>query len=101
MAFELPALPYPTDTLEPAIDAKTMEIHHGKHHAAYVNNLNKALEGHPDLLSLPVEKLIANLGKVPDGAGPGLRDSGGVHCNNTMFWSCMKKGGGCEPQGYL
>jgi Fe-Mn family superoxide dismutase len=80
MAFELPALPYPIDALEPTIDAKTMEIHHGKHHAAYVNNLNKALEGHPDLQKLPIEKLISNLGQV---------------------WSLMKKGGGGEPQGDL
>jgi superoxide dismutase, Fe-Mn family len=101
MAYELPPLPYPVDALEPAIDAKTMEIHHGKHHAAYVNNLNKALEAHPDLLSLPVEKLIASLGKVPDAARPAVRNNGGGHFNHTMFWSLMKKGGGGEPQGDL
>ena len=101
MAFELAPLPYPFDALEPAIDAKTMEIHHGKHHAAYVNNLNKALEGHPDLLALPVEKLIASLGKVPDAARPAVRNNGGGHFNHTMFWSLMKKGGGGEPQGDL
>jgi Fe-Mn family superoxide dismutase len=101
MPFELPQLPYPFDALEPAIDAKTMEIHHGKHHAAYVNNLNKALEGHPDLQALPVEKLIASLGKVPDAARPAVRNNGGGHFNHTMFWSLMKKGGGGEPQGDL
>ena len=101
MAFELPPLPYPFDALEPAIDAKTMEIHHGKHHAAYVNNLNKALEAHPDLQSLPIEKLIASLGKVPDAARPAVRNNGGGHFNHTMFWSLMKKGGGGEPQGDL
>jgi len=101
MPFELPPLPYPVDALEPAIDAKTMEIHHGKHHAAYVNNLNKALEAHPDLLSLPIEKLIASLGKVPDAARPAVRNNGGGHFNHTMFWSLMKKGGGGEPQGDL
>ena len=101
MAFELPPLPYPFDALEPAIDAKTMEIHHGKHHAAYVNNLNKALEAQPDLLALPIEKLIASLGKVPDAARPAVRNNGGGHFNHTMFWSLMKKGGGGEPQGDL
>jgi superoxide dismutase, Fe-Mn family len=101
MAFELPPLPYPFDALEPAIDAKTMEIHHGKHHAAYVNNLNKALEAHPDLQALPIEKLIAGLGKVPDAARTAVRNNGGGHFNHTMFWSLMKKGGGGEPTGDL
>jgi Fe-Mn family superoxide dismutase len=101
MAFELPALPYPIDALEPTIDAKTMEIHHGKHHAAYVNNLNKALEGHPDLQKLPIEKLISNLGQVPDNARTAVRNNGGGHFNHTMFWSLMKKGGSGEPQGDL
>jgi len=101
MAFELPPLPYPFDALEPAIDAKTMEIHHDKHHAAYVNNLNKALEAHPDLQALPIEKLIASLGKVPDAARPAVRNNGGGHFNHTMFWSLMKKGGGGEPKGDL
>jgi Fe-Mn family superoxide dismutase len=101
MPFELPQLPYPLDALEPAIDAKTMEIHHGKHHAAYVNNLNKALEAHPDLQALPIEKLIASLGKVPDAARPAVRNNGGGHFNHSMFWSLMKKGGGGEPQGDL
>ena len=101
MAFELPSLPYPHDALEPVIDAKTMEIHHGKHHAAYVNNLNKALEAHPDLQKLPIEKLIANLGQVGDAARTAVRNNGGGHFNHTMFWSLMKKGGGGEPHGDL
>jgi Fe-Mn family superoxide dismutase len=101
MAFELPPLPYPYDALEASIDAKTMEIHHGKHHAAYVNNLNKALESHPDLQELTIEKLIANLGQVPDAARTAVRNNGGGHFNHTMFWSLMKKGGGGEPQGDL
>jgi Fe-Mn family superoxide dismutase len=101
MAFELPPLPYPHDALEPVIDAKTMEIHHGKHHAAYVNNLNKALEAHPDLQKLPIEKLIANLGQVPDAVRTAVRNNGGGHFNHTMFWSLMKKGGGGEPGGDL
>ena len=101
MAFELPSLPYPHDALEPVIDAKTMEIHHGKHHAAYVNNLNKALEAHPDLQKLTIEKLIANLGQVPDAARTAVRNNGGGHFNHTMFWSLMKRGGGGEPQGDL
>ena len=100
MPFELPPLPYSFDALEPTLDAKTMEIHHDKHHAAYVNNLNKALEGHADLQALPIEKLIASLGKVPDAARTAVRNNGGGHFNHTMFWSLMKKGGG-EPQGDL
>jgi len=101
MAFELPALPYAQDALEPVIDSKTMEIHHDKHHAAYVNNLNKALEGHPDLQKLPIEKLIANLSQVPENARTAVRNNGGGHFNHTMFWSLMKKGGGGEPSGEL
>ncbi len=101
MAFELPSLPYPHDALEPWIDAKTMEIHHGKHHAAYVNNLNKALEAQPELLKLPIERLAATLGQVPDAVRGAVRNNGGGHLNHTMFWSLMKKGGGGEPQGDL
>ena len=101
MPFELPSLPYPHDALEPVIDAKTMEIHHGKHHAAYVNNLNKALEAHADLQKLPIEKLIANLAQVPDAARTAVRNNGGGHFNHTMFWSLMKRGGGGEPGGDL
>jgi len=101
MAFELPQLPYPLDALEPHIDAKTMEIHHGKHHAAYVTNLNKALEGQPDLQALSIEQLVASLGKVPDAARTAVRNNGGGHLNHSMFWKLMKKGGGGEPKGEL
>jgi Fe-Mn family superoxide dismutase len=101
MPFELPSLPYPHDALEPWIDAKTMEIHHGKHHQAYVTNLNKALEGQAALAAMPLEKLLANLGQVPDAARNAVRNNGGGHANHTMFWSLMKKGGGGEPTGDL
>ena len=101
MPFELPALPYPHDALEPWIDAKTMEIHHGKHHQAYVTNLNKALEGHAQLAALPLEKLIASLGQIPDAARNVVRNNGGGHANHTFFWTLMKKGGGGEPTGDL
>ena len=101
MPFELPSLPYPHDALEPWIDARTMEIHHGKHHQAYVTNLNKALEGHPDLQAMSLPKLIAHLGQVPDAIRNAVRNNGGGHANHTMFWSLMKKGGGGEPTGDL
>ena len=101
MPFELPSLPYPHDALEPWIDAKTMEIHHGKHHQAYVTNLNKALEGNAELGSMPLEKLLANLGQIPDAARNAVRNNGGGHANHTFFWSLMKKGGGGEPTGDL
>ena len=101
MAFELPSLPYPLDALEPVIDSKTMEIHHDKHHAAYVTNLNKALESHPDLQKLPIEKLISNLAQVPDAVRTAVRNNGGGHFNHSMFWTLMKRGGGGEPGGEL
>ena len=101
MPHELPPLPYSYNALEPHIDKQTMEIHHGEHHGAYITNLNKALEAHADLQALPIEKLIASLGKVPDAARPAVRNNGGGHFNHTMFWSLMKKGGGGEPQGDL
>jgi superoxide dismutase, Fe-Mn family len=100
MAYTLPPLPYAFDALEPSIDAKTMEIHHDKHHKAYVDNLNKALEGN-DLSSLPVEKLIASLDKVPDGARMAVRNNGGGHANHSMFWTIMGKGKGGQPKGAL
>jgi Fe-Mn family superoxide dismutase len=99
--YTLPPLPYDLGALEPHIDAKTMEIHHGKHHAAYVNNLNKALEGHPELQKLSLEALIMNLGQIPDNARTAVRNNGGGHFNHTMFWSLMKRGGGGEPHGDL
>ena len=101
MPFELPSLPYAHDALEPWIDAKTMEIHHGKHHQAYVTNLNKALEGNAQLAAMPLEKLLANLGQVPDAARNAVRNNGGGHANHTFFWSLMKKGGGGDPTGDL
>jgi Fe-Mn family superoxide dismutase len=101
MNHSLPPLPYPFDALEPYIDARTMEIHHDKHHGGYVANLNKALEGHPELQKLPVEKLLAQIGKVPEGIRTAVRNNGGGHLNHSMFWKTMKKGGGGEPPGDL
>ena len=101
MIHNLPPLPYAFDALEPYIDAKTMEIHHDKHHGAYVTNLNKALEGHPELQKLPVEELLAQIGKVPEAVRTAVRNNGGGHLNHSMFWKIMKKGGGGEPLGDL
>lgn len=101
MAHELPALPYAFDALEPHIDAKTMEIHHDKHHAAYVTNLNKALDGQAKFQSLPLEKLLADLDSVPENIRGAVRNNGGGHWNHSMFWKIMKKGGGGEPKGDL
>src|SRR4029077_21216776 len=89
MAHTLPPLPYPFDALEPHIDKQTMEIHHGKHHAAYVNNLNAALEKHPDLQSKSVEELIRGLSTVPEAIRTAVRNNGGGHANHTMFWQIM------------
>jgi Fe-Mn family superoxide dismutase len=101
MTHNLPPLPYPFDALEPHIDAKTMEIHHDKHHGAYVNNLNKALEGQPELQKLPLEELLAQIGNVPEAVRAAVRNNGGGHLNHSMFWKVMKKGGGGEPSGDL
>ena len=101
MTHNLPPLPYPFDALEPYIDAKTMEIHHDKHHGAYVTNLNKALEGHPELQKLPVGELLARIGQVPEAVRTAVRNNGGGHLNHSMFWKIMKKGGGGEPSGDL
>lgn len=95
MAFVLPALPYATDALEPHIDKMTMEIHHGKHHQAYVTNLNKALEGKPEANS--IEDIIRNVSKFP----PAVRNNGGGHFNHTMFWTLLSPNGGGEPSGDL
>ena len=100
MAYTLPALPYAFDALEPHIDTRTMEIHHGKHHAAYVTNVNKALEGNP-LGDLPVEKLIADLEKVPEAIRTVVRNNGGGHANHSLFWESLGKGKGGEPGGQL
>lgn len=99
MAYELPPLPYAKDALEPYIDAQTMEIHHGKHHAAYVANVNKALAGHPDLERKPIEELIRNLGAVPAEIRAPVRNNGGGHANHTMFWQVMGPGGSGSPGG--
>ncbi|HEX6609043.1 MAG TPA: superoxide dismutase [Chloroflexia bacterium] len=99
MAYELPPLPYPFDALEPNIDAKTMEIHHDRHHAAYVNNLNKALEGHPELGNQSVEDLIRNINQVPEDIRTAVRNNGGGHANHSFFWKIMGPNGGGEPTG--
>jgi Fe-Mn family superoxide dismutase len=101
MAYELPPLPYPHDALEPHIDARTMEIHHGKHHAAYVANLNKALESAPDLGKKSPEELIANLSAVPENIRGPVRNNGGGHVNHSMFWKLLKANGGAAPTGNL
>jgi Fe-Mn family superoxide dismutase len=101
MAYTLPALPYAFDALEPHIDKLTMEIHHDRHHAAYVTNVNKALEEHADLAALPVEKLIADLEKVPEAILTVGRNNGGGHANHSLFWETLGKGKGGEPSGHL
>jgi Fe-Mn family superoxide dismutase len=101
MAFELPPLPYDKAALEPHIDAQTMEIHHDKHHAAYVNNLNKALEGHADLQSKSIEELIGALDSVPEGIRTPVRNNGGGHYNHTLFWDLLSPNGGGAPSGAL
>jgi len=101
MAHELPPLPYAYDALEPYVDARTMEIHHGKHHAAYVNNLNKALEAHPGLEQKSITELLGDLSAVPEAVRTAVRNNGGGHFNHSLFWKVMKKGGGGEPTGEL
>ena len=90
----LPDLPYAFDALEPTIDARTMEIHHGKHHAAYVSNLNAALEGHEDLQDLSVEELLRGIDQVPNDIRTAVRNHGGGHANHSLFWTVMSPGGG-------
>src|SRR5579862_9267009 len=101
MAHALPPLPYAADALEPHIDKQTMEIHHGKHHQAYVNNLNAALEKHPDLQSKSVEDLIRGINTVPEAIRTAVRNNGGGHANHTMFWQIMGPNGGGTPGGEL
>src|ERR1700757_4119827 len=101
MAFTLPPLPYPTNALEPSIDAQTMEIHHGRHHKAYVDNLNKALEGHAALAAKPIEQLLREINQVPENIRTAVRNNGGGHANHTMFWEIMAKGAGGKPSGPL
>jgi len=97
MAHQLPPLPYANNALEPHIDAQTMEIHHDKHHAAYVNNLNKALESAPELQNKSVEDLIKDLNSVPEGIRTAVRNNGGGHVNHSMFWQIMGPAGGSKP----
>jgi superoxide dismutase, Fe-Mn family len=99
--YKLPPLPYAYDALEPHIDAKTMELHHDKHHAAYVKNLNNALKDHAQLAGLPLEELIAKLGDVPEAIRTTVRNNGGGHANHSMFWEIMGKPGGAGPDGEL
>ncbi len=97
----LPPLPYAFDALEPHIDAKTMEIHHDKHHAGYVNNLNAALKDHPELQGKSVEALLADLDAVPEAIRTAVRNNGGGHANHSLFWTVIGPGGGGEPKGAL
>ena len=99
--FKLPDLGYPKDALEPYIDAQTMEIHHGKHHAAYVNNLNAALEKHPELHSWSIEELLGKIAQVPEDIRTAVRNNGGGHHNHTLFWEILTPGGAKEPTGRL
>src|ERR1019366_7310528 len=101
MAYELPPLPYPKDALEPYIDAQTMEIHHDKHHAAYVTNVNKAIAGKADLESKSVEQLIGNLDAVPADIRGAVRNNGGGHANHSFFWKLLGPKAGGAPSGKL
>ncbi|OGE86616.1 MAG: superoxide dismutase [Candidatus Doudnabacteria bacterium RIFCSPHIGHO2_02_FULL_46_11] len=99
--FELPNLPYELNALEPFIDAQTMEIHHGKHHAAYVKKLNEALEAKKDLQSKSIEEILQSLDSLPEEVRTKVRNNGGGHYNHSFFWPLMKQNGGGEPAGDL
>jgi Fe-Mn family superoxide dismutase len=101
MAFTLPALPYRKDALEPYIDARTMEIHHTKHHQAYVNNLNAAIEKAPELASKSLDDLMRGINAVPEAVRTAVRNNGGGHWNHSLFWQLMRSGKGGEPNGKL
>lgn len=101
MAFQLPALPYPNNALEPHIDALTMEIHHDRHHNTYVTNLNAALEKAPELQSKSIEELLTNLNAVPEAIRTAVRNNGGGHANHTLFWEVIGPNGGGAPTGAL
>ena len=101
MAYELPPLPYPKEALEPHIDAQTMEIHHDKHHGAYVTNLNKAIAGKPDLEKKSIQELIGNLDAVPADVRTTVRNNGGGHANHAMFWKLLGPKAGGTPTGKL
>lgn len=98
--FTLPPLPYAMDALEPYIDARTLEFHYGKHHAAYVNNLNAAIAGYPELAGKTIEELISRPAALPEAIRTAVRNNGGGHANHTFYWNSMKKGGG-QPKGEL
>lgn len=101
MAYSLPELPYAYDALEPHIDAQTMEIHHTKHHQAYITKTNAALEGHDDLASKSIEDLVSDLGSVPEQIRGAIRNNGGGHANHSLFWTVIGPNGGGEPSGEL
>jgi Fe-Mn family superoxide dismutase len=101
MAYTLPALPYAYNALEPHIDTKTMEIHHTKHHQAYINNVNTALQEHPQLAELEICELMRKLSSVPEGIRTAVRNNGGGHANHSLFWKIMSPQGGGEPAGDL
>ena len=101
MAHSLPALPYPPDALEPHIDAQTMQIHHGKHHQAYINNLNAAIEKAPELASWSIDDVCRNVAKVPEAVRAAVRNNGGGHWNHATFWQLMSPKAGGEPGGAL
>jgi Fe-Mn family superoxide dismutase len=101
LMFTLTDLPYSFDALEPHIDAKTMEIHHDKHHATYVKNLNDALEGHTDLADMDINELLQSLHDIPEAIRTKVRNNGGGHANHTFFWGIMSPDGGGEPKGGL
>jgi len=101
MAYELPPLPYPVDALEPHIDAKTMEIHHDKHHQAYITNANNALKDYPQLAAKPVEELIADLSAVPEAIRTVVRNNAGGHANHSFFWLILGPNAGGSPKGKL
>ena len=101
MAYEVPPLPYDYSALEPYIDTQTMQLHHDKHHAAYVNNLNAAIQNAPQFASLPVEQLIQRLNELPDTIRTAVRNNGGGHANHSMFWQIMTPNGGGQPGGDL
>jgi len=101
MAFKLPDLPYAYDALEPHIDARTMEIHHTKHHQAYINNANAALEKYPDLQNKSVEELLKDLNSLPEDIRTVIRNNGGGHANHSLFWPVMGPNGGGQPSGEL
>src|SRR5580765_2451544 len=101
MAFTLPPLPYATNALEPTIDTMTMEIHHGRHHKAYVDNLNKALESQPALASKPIDQLLREISQVPENIRQAVINNGGGHANHSLFWQIMANNPGGKPSGAL